>query len=273
MRRASCAGRASRPPGPDLHDLVDERTRLSARAGPRTAPASCACSTGNLPVYLCWLRDDAEQLIGSPRGRLPAERRPGCRGPQFLFRPCAAAPGSRMPAPRPAGARRHRRAQRTRSPRSTRISSCCWPTALSERPAGDGADELKGILQQAIEHLRCATGALIVPDKSIALVRSSTQRRRRHAARRARAPAAAVDGADAPRARDHQQARSQRHRGNHAVSHSVLPAALRRRPHDRRARAVPRGAAPRISSIATRASATVLARKARGRHREQLTMR
>src|SRR5262249_61455364 len=45
-----------------------------------------------------------------------------------------------------------------------------------DRPAGDGADELKGILQQAIEHVGCSTVALIVPDKSIAMLRSATQR-------------------------------------------------------------------------------------------------
>ena len=46
----------------------------------------------------------------------------------------------------------------------------------ADRPAGDGADELKGILQQAIEHVGCSTVALIVPDKSIALLRSNSQR-------------------------------------------------------------------------------------------------
>src|SRR5262249_5913744 len=46
----------------------------------------------------------------------------------------------------------------------------------SDLPAGDGADELKGILQQAVEHVGCSTAALIVPDKSIALLRSFTQR-------------------------------------------------------------------------------------------------
>ena len=45
----------------------------------------------------------------------------------------------------------------------------------SDRPAGDGADELKGVLQQAIEHVGASTVALIVPDKSIALLRSNTQ--------------------------------------------------------------------------------------------------
>ena len=44
--------------------------------------------------------------------------------------------------------------------------------AADHPTADDGADELKGILQQAVDHVRCATAALIVPDKSIAMVRS-----------------------------------------------------------------------------------------------------
>ena len=46
----------------------------------------------------------------------------------------------------------------------------------ADRPSGDGEDELKGILKQAIEHVYCSTAALIVPDKSIAMLRSETNR-------------------------------------------------------------------------------------------------
>ena len=60
-------------------------------------------------------------------------------------------------------------------------------------------------------------------------------------ARRAHAPPAALDGADAPRAGDHQPARGQRARsGAMPYPHPVLPAAACRPAADGRARAVPR---------------------------------
>jgi len=48
--------------------------------------------------------------------------------------------------------------------------------ARRNQSSGGGADELKGILRQAVEHVGSSTAALIVPDKGIALLRSKTQR-------------------------------------------------------------------------------------------------
>src|SRR5256885_13053896 len=41
----------------------------------------------------------------------------------------------------------------------------------SAAPA-DGANELQGLLQQTIEHLRARTGALLVPERNVTLVRA-----------------------------------------------------------------------------------------------------
>src|SRR2546423_5224233 len=48
--------------GPDFYDLVENALAVS---GPSPqGPGLMRVLDGNLPVYLCWVRDDAEQLIG-----------------------------------------------------------------------------------------------------------------------------------------------------------------------------------------------------------------
>lgn len=48
--------------GPDFHSLVE--SALEAGGPSPQGPGLMRMLDGNLPVYLCWLRDDAEQLIG-----------------------------------------------------------------------------------------------------------------------------------------------------------------------------------------------------------------
>jgi len=48
--------------GPDFYDLVENALQVS---GPNPqGPGLMRMLDGHLPVYLCWVRDDAEQLIG-----------------------------------------------------------------------------------------------------------------------------------------------------------------------------------------------------------------
>src|SRR6202022_1347312 len=48
--------------GPDFYDLVENALKAS---GPSPqGPGLMRMLDGNLPVYLCWVRDDAEQLMG-----------------------------------------------------------------------------------------------------------------------------------------------------------------------------------------------------------------
>jgi hypothetical protein len=48
--------------GPDFHDLVESALAVS---GPSPqGPGLMRMLDGNLPVYLCWVRDDADLLIG-----------------------------------------------------------------------------------------------------------------------------------------------------------------------------------------------------------------
>ena len=48
--------------GPDFQSLVEDA--LDACGGNPQGPGLMRMLDGSLPVYLCWLRDDAEQLIG-----------------------------------------------------------------------------------------------------------------------------------------------------------------------------------------------------------------
>src|SRR5262245_14531330 len=48
--------------GPDFHSLVEDALQASGR-NPQ-GPGLLRILDGNLPVYLCWVREDTEQLLG-----------------------------------------------------------------------------------------------------------------------------------------------------------------------------------------------------------------
>jgi diguanylate cyclase (GGDEF)-like protein len=130
---------------------------------------------GNLPVYMFWIRHDAQQLIGlvavvcKQSNDVESESR-GFSFAHSMLRPvleCLRRDLSSRAA--------IDQLSRTVTSRD-RDLELLLADGAADRPAGDGADELKGILQQAIEHVVCSTAALIVPDKSIALLRSDAQR-------------------------------------------------------------------------------------------------
>jgi diguanylate cyclase (GGDEF)-like protein len=161
--------------GPDLINVVDD-----ALSTARTAPDSAGqlrVLAGNLPVYLCWLRDDAARLLAvlavvcRSTGDQDGEAR------SFSFAYALLRPALEC-------LRRDLMARvaidelnRTVSALDKDLELLLADGAADHPTADDGADDLKGILQQAVEHLRCATAALIVPDKSIALVRSRNTER------------------------------------------------------------------------------------------------
>jgi diguanylate cyclase (GGDEF)-like protein len=169
--------------GPDLINLVDD-----ALSTARTAPDSAGqlrVLEGNMPVYLCWLRDDAARLAHGPSGLL-AVLAVVCRptGDQdvdarsFSFAYALLRPAIEC-------LRRDLMARVAIEDLNRTVTALDKDLELlladgaADHPSqrDDGADDLKGILQQATEHLRCATTALIVPDKSIALVRSRNKER------------------------------------------------------------------------------------------------
>ena len=162
--------------GPDLINLVDD-----ALSAARTAPDSAGqlrVLEGNMPVYLCWLRDDAARMLAvlavvcRPTGDQDVDAR------SFSFAYALLRPAIEC-------LRRDLMARvaidelnRTVNALDKDLELLLADGAADHKSQrDDGADDLRGILQQATEHLRCATAALIVPDKSIALVRSRNKER------------------------------------------------------------------------------------------------
>ena len=156
--------------GPDLLNIVDDALTTARTAA--DSAGQLRVLAGNLPVYLCWLRDDAARLLAvlAVVCRAAGEQDVDARSFSFayaLLRPALEC------------LRRDLMARLAIEELNRTVNALDKDLELlladgaADHPSGaDGADDLKGILQQAVEHLRCATAALIVPDKSIALVRS-----------------------------------------------------------------------------------------------------
>jgi diguanylate cyclase (GGDEF)-like protein len=159
--------------GPDFHSIVEDALQTGGRNP--TGPGVMRMLDGSLPVYLCWVRDDSEQLIGvvavvcRQNGDPDAENR-GFTFAHSLLRPVLECLRRDLLSRAAID-----QLSRTVTARD-RDLELLLADGSGDRPAGDGADELKNILQQAIEHVGCSTAALIVPNKSIAMLRSATQR-------------------------------------------------------------------------------------------------
>jgi len=159
--------------GPDLLNLVENALEVS---GPSPqGPGLMRMLDGNLPVYLCWVRDDAEQLIGVVAVLCRPSSDPDSDNRGFSFSHSLLRPVLECLRRDLLSRAAIEQLSRTVTARD-RDLELLLADGSADRPAGDGADELKGILQQAIEHVGCSTAALIVPDKSVALLRSDTSR-------------------------------------------------------------------------------------------------
>jgi len=159
--------------GPDFHDLVEQALAVS---GPRPqGPGLQRMLDGNLPVYLFWIRDEAEELLGIVAVTCRNTGTPESDTQEFSFKHALLRPVLECLRRDLLSRAAIDHLSRTVSSRD-RDLELLLADGSTDRPTGDGADELKGILKQAIEHLNCATAALIVPDKSIAMLRSATNR-------------------------------------------------------------------------------------------------
>ena len=166
---------------------------------------------GNLPVYLCSLRDEAQQLLAI----LAVVCRPADaqdrKIPDFSFAYSLLAPVLEC-------VRRDLIAHATIEELNQTVGGLDKDLNLllaqgATEPAianADGASELQELLQQTIEHLHALTGALLVPEKSVTLVRS--------------AGAAAPDTQFLMRAHRKLLALSQSQRGPVVVNDTVSPA-------------------------------------------------
>jgi diguanylate cyclase (GGDEF)-like protein len=160
--------------GPDFHNLVED-ARTSG--GPRPqGPGMMRMLDGTQPVYLFWIRDEAEELTGivavmckQQNGTAESE------ATEFSFKHALLRPVLECLRRDLLSRAAIDQLSRTVTSRD-RDLELLLADGTADRPTGDGADELKGILKQAIEHVSCSTAALIVPDKSIAMSRSATNR-------------------------------------------------------------------------------------------------
>src|SRR5258708_11730369 len=158
--------------GPDLLNIVDDAL-LAAGADPQR-PGQLRLLEGNLPVYVCPLRDETQRLLACVavvgRAQETGDKRP------HDFR-CAYS----LLAPVLECMRRELLMRATidelndtcggfdKDLSLLRICSSSEEGAV----ATDWASELQTLLQQTIEHLHACTGALLVPERNVMLVRTA----------------------------------------------------------------------------------------------------
>jgi diguanylate cyclase (GGDEF)-like protein len=158
--------------GPDLMNIVEDAL-LATRSNPETA-GQVRVLAGNLPVYLYALRDDARQLLALLALVCRAQEAQEKRNQDFSF-------ASALVAPALECLRRDLIAQATIEELNQTVGGLDKDLSLllahgtSEQNPGveDGANELQQLLLQTIEHLMARTGALLVPEKGVMLVRSA----------------------------------------------------------------------------------------------------
>ncbi|MEP7243648.1 MAG: EAL domain-containing protein [Gammaproteobacteria bacterium] len=158
--------------GPDLGNLVEEvlnTTNLSSGSD-----GEMRVLDGNAPVYICFLRNDAGAVMATLavvcRSHTSNEGESRTFSLAYAFlRPAIECLRRDLVA----------RAAITNLNRSVTSLDKDLELLLTDSTGSrtavgsDGADELKSIVQQAMEHLQCATAALIVPEKGIVLMRTA----------------------------------------------------------------------------------------------------
>ena len=157
--------------GPDLLNAVDDAL-LGARAG-TTGTGQLRTLEGNTPVYLCPLRGDAAQLLAVIAIVCRSHDAQDKRNPEFPFAYSLIAPALEC-------LRRELITRVTIEELNGAVSALdkdlnlLLARSASEPSAAvpDGANDLQLLLQQTIEHLHACTGALLVPEKNVLLVRS-----------------------------------------------------------------------------------------------------
>jgi diguanylate cyclase (GGDEF)-like protein len=155
--------------GPDLMNVVEDAL-ISARASEGGA-GQLRTLEGGLPVYLCSLRDDVGALLAvAAVGCRPSEG--GDRRHQdFSFAHSLLAPALEC-------LRRELIAHANLEELNGTLAALNRDLALvlsqgaADASTPDGANDLQLLLEQTIEHLGAITGALLVPEKNLTLLRS-----------------------------------------------------------------------------------------------------
>jgi diguanylate cyclase (GGDEF)-like protein len=155
--------------GPDLIDTVDDAL-LTAGSNP-DSPGQLRLLAGNLPVYLCALRDDARQLLALMAVVCRPSEAQDKRYLDFNF-------AFSLLAPMLECLRRELVARATIDELTHTVGGLDKDLSLlmahaTPEDGHESANELHQLLQQTIEHLRASTGTLLVPEKGVTLARAA----------------------------------------------------------------------------------------------------
>ncbi len=159
--------------GPDLHDLV-ENALESAGAHPQ-GPGQRRLLDERLPAYLYWLRDESDKVFGVVAVICRAAGEASGEEQSFAFAHALLRPALECLRREWLSRNAIVTLNRVVSARDQDLELLLADGAL-DRSTSDSVDELNAILSQAVDHLGASTASLIVPEKSIALLRSRTQR-------------------------------------------------------------------------------------------------
>jgi len=156
--------------GPDLMNVVEDA--LIAARSSQGGAGQLRTLEGNLPVYLCSLRDEAAGLLAMVavvcRPTEGGER----KNQDFSF-------ANALLAPALESLRREFLAQAAIEELHGTVAALNRDLELLlshgalDQPNTEGANDLQLLLQQTMEHLRAGTGALLVPEKNLTLLRSA----------------------------------------------------------------------------------------------------
>jgi len=155
--------------GPDLINLVDDA--LYAARSEQESAGEARMLEGNVPVYLFWQRDDQNRLVAIVAILCRVTSNTEIDSHNFALVQALLRPALEC-------LRRDLLARAAITDLNRTVSALDKDLEMlltdpaSRATPGDGADELKGLLQQANEHLHCVMAALIVPDKGIVMMRA-----------------------------------------------------------------------------------------------------
>ena len=156
--------------GPDLMNVVEDAL-IAARSSEGGA-GQLRTLAGNLPVYLCSLRDEAGGLLAIVAVVCRPNEGGDRKHQDFSFANSLLTPALEC-------LRREFIAQANIEELNGTLAALNRDLELvlshgaADAPAPDGANDLQLLLQQTIEHLRATTGALLVPEKNLTLLRSA----------------------------------------------------------------------------------------------------
>jgi diguanylate cyclase (GGDEF)-like protein len=157
--------------GPDLVNIIDD-VLLSARSNPDST-GQARLLPGNLPVYLCSLRDDTQRLLAVIAVVCRVNEAQDRKSHDFAFAYSLLSPVLEC-------LRRELVTRATIDELNNTVGGLdkdlnlllTCSGAEQSAAAADGGSELQVLLQQTIEHLHARTGALLVPERNVTLVRS-----------------------------------------------------------------------------------------------------